>query len=308
MQPGGRLRAPRIQDGCFANVIRAFLDSPKFQKYEPATKDNWTRQLRLAERPDTLGALSVYVIRPALVQAFLDGLSDRPGKQTVAFRALKQLERWAIVRDLLPHPITTGVEVELSDDGHEPWTDEQVVLGEAHARLGLGRVITLAANTGQRGSDLVRMCWSDIETISGRPGINVTQAKTGRKLWVPFTQPLMAALETWERRPGPMLYRPSGRAWTRTRLSTDWSIERRDNPALQPLKDAGLVIHGLRATACVRLSRSGATTRQISGMVGMSEQMVARYCRLSEQKENALAAVIHLDTYKSRLQLIDNKG
>jgi hypothetical protein len=27
----------------------------------------------------------------------------------------------------------------------------------------------------------------------------------------------------------------------------------------------------------------------------MSEKMVARYCRFSEQKENALAAVLHLD-------------
>ena len=62
-----------------------------------------------------------------------------------------------------------------------------------------------------------------------------------------------------------------------------------------PLKDAGLVIHGLRATACVRLSRAGATTRQISDMIGMSEQMVARYCRFSDQKENAVAAVMHLD-------------
>ena len=92
---------------------------------------------------------------------------------------LKQLERWAIVRDLLQHPITTGIEIERSDDGHVPWSDEQVEFAERHARIELARAITLAANTGQRGSDVVRMRWSDIEDYRGRPGIHVKQKKTG---------------------------------------------------------------------------------------------------------------------------------
>ena len=66
-------------------------------------------------------------------------------------------------------------------------------------------------------------------------------------------------------------------------------------PALAPLKAAGCVIHGLRATAVVRLRRAGATTLQISDMVGMSEQMVNRYCRKSVQRENAVAAIHYLN-------------
>jgi hypothetical protein len=69
-----------------------------------------------------------------------------------------------------------------------------------------------------------------------------------------------------------------------------------DRDELAPLKEAGLVLHGLRATAVVRLRRAGATTGQIAGMVGMSEVMVNRYCRFSVQRENALAAVHYLDT------------
>ena len=56
-----------------------------------------------------------------------------------------------------------------------------------------------------------------------------------------------------------------------------------------------LVIHGLRATAVVRLRRAGAKIPQIADMVGMSEDMVAHYCRFSKQRENASAAIIHLD-------------
>lgn len=287
------MKAARIADGLFAAVIREYLDSPKFKAYAPATQDAWKRELRLAERPDTLGALSIYVIRPSLVQAFLDALIDTPAKQANAYTALHQLERWAIVRDKLPHPITTGVEVEGSDGGHIPWTDEQVALAEAKARPELARAVTLAANTGQRGSDLVKMRWTDVEIYSGRPGINVIQKKTGKQLWIPFPRPLVAAIETWARQPGFILLRPTGKPWTRKAMSTAWGTERDTNPDLKPL--AGLVPHGLRATACIRLSRDGATTRQISDWIGMSEEMVAHYCRHSAQRENALAAVIHLD-------------
>jgi hypothetical protein len=65
--------------------------------------------------------------------------------------------------------------------------------------------------------------------------------------------------------------------------------ERKTNPDLRPLRDAGLVRHGLRGHACVRFYRAVCTTRQVADVVGMSEPMVARYTRLSIQKENALA-------------------
>ena len=61
------------------------------------------------------------------------------------------------------------------------------------------------------------------------------------------------------------------------------------------MKEAGLVLHGLRAFAVVRLRRAGANTGQIADMVGMSEVMVKRYSRFSRQRENALAAVHFLD-------------
>jgi integrase len=167
-------RAATIRGGTFAAVIRAYITSPKFQALAPATRASYGHLLRLAESPKTLGEVSIDEIRPALVQAFLDGLSDRPGMQKVAQTALKAVEKWALVRDLLAYPITTGTEAKGSGGGHIPWTEEQVALAEQHARPYLARVITLAANTGQRGSDLVKMRWSDIEEVDGRPGVNVT--------------------------------------------------------------------------------------------------------------------------------------
>lgn len=294
-------QAQRVTEHTFAALIRAFKASSKFEKYAQATRDLWGRELDFAARPDCLGALLREEIRPALVQAFFDGLTGRPGKQAAALAVLKQLEKWAVVRDLLPRQITLGVETEDADGGHIPWTAEQVAYAEANLPAHLSRAITLAANTGQRGSDLIRMGWTDIEVFEGIEGVSIRQKKTKRDVWIPITSTLAAVMRTWERRPGPFLARQDGRPWTRRQLTEAWTYQRDTSDLFAsyrlcgPDADRPMVLHGLRGHACVVLLRSGANTRQISDMVGMSEEMVARYTRFSVQRENAVAAIHHLE-------------
>ena len=282
-----------MPDDSFAAVVRAYLASPTFLALAASTQDGYRRYLNLAARPTLLGARDRKLVRPALVQGFLDGLAHKPGSQTNARVALKALEAWAVVRDLIPYPITTGTVVTKPDGGHKPWTDRQIECAELHADPDISRAITLAASTGQRGSDLIKMCWTDIEKNEGRPGINVVQRKTGNELWIPMTRHLQEVMETWERRPGPILL-CNGKPWgTRAQFTMAWTYERDTNAELVPCR--GMVLHGLRASACVRLRRLGATESQISDMVGLSVPMVTRYCRQSAQKDNAMAAVHYLD-------------
>lgn len=288
----------------FGALVRLFMSPanpkwvlPRPQGYAQNTKINWGRELEwMAE---CMGETPLRAIRPSLVQRFFDAIADRTGKQYVAMVALKQLEEWAVVRDLLPRTITTGVKIGSSDGGHIPWTDAQVATAERHAAPNLGRLVTLGANTGQRISDLIRMGPTDVERYDGVDGIHVTQKKTGRKVWVPILPPLTAAMATWPRRPGPWLRRHDDAPYTRTtQASNAWDREREHNPALAEHRDIPLVIHGLRGHACVRLSRAGLPDHQIGDMIGMSPPMVARYTRHSKQQDNAVAAVISLGGVK----------
>ena len=284
--------------GNFSHVVKAFLGSPYFKGLGESTKDHWKRELNLAEV--TLGDLSVDELRPSIIQAHLDGLAEKPGKQTMAKTAIKALEAWAIVRDYLPHTITLGTKVIGSDGGHEPWTDQEVSDAIEHGRSDLSRAVLLAVSTGQRGSDIVKMRWSDIEEKGGRFGINIVQRKTGVRLLVPFTHDFSAKVQQWERLPPFFLVlAPDGRQFSRERLSHDWTYERENNPALASHKHRGLVLHGLRATACVRLNSQGATTLEISSMIGMSEPMVARYCRLANKNRLAMQAMERIDNIKT---------
>lgn len=281
-----------VAPGTFAAVIRAYQCSEKFASLARGTQRLYNDVLRIAECEDTLGAIPVSVIRPYLVQNFLDGLAQTPGRQKIAKTALAAVQKWALVRDLLPFPVTTGTETLRMDGGHAPWSLEHVTLAQRYARPDLARAVTLAFHLGQRGSDIIKMRWSDIEEQDDLKGINVIQRKTGLRLWIPFTDELSRAIVKWERRPPFFLVlKPSGEPYSREQLSWHWYTERDSNKALAPLAEAGAVLHGLRATAVVRARKAGATTLQIASMFGMSEPMVARYSRLPDQREMALAAV-----------------
>src|SRR5678816_923548 len=97
-------RGRRSVAGNFSAVIKAFLNSPYFGGLGESTQDHWKRELVLAEM--TLGPLDVAEVRPSIIQAHLDGLAEYPGKQELARTALRALEKWAIVRDFIPHTIT----------------------------------------------------------------------------------------------------------------------------------------------------------------------------------------------------------
>ena len=296
-----RTKLPRITPAKFARVIRDFETSEKFTALAPKTQVSYRHVLRLAEHPSTLGEIPVDEIDPYLVQAFVDSFAKRPGIQRHALVALRSLERWAVKRRFLPRSITFGVETVEMDGAREPWTESEVAVAEKHARPDLARVVTLAVNCGQRIGDLCALKWSAFRTYRGHAGIDLTQQKTDKRLWVPFTSELEAALATWERKSIFVLTAAKGGPWTRPLLSNEWWLERRKNEALAPLEARKLSLHGLRATAVIRLRRAGVSRPLIADMVGMSTAMVDRYCRRSEQADNALAALEMLQSQAGKI-------
>lgn len=294
--------------GSFGAVIKQYLASAKYEKLAAATQYNYKHALSIAEA--SMGSLPAEQVRPRVIQGFLDELADFPGKQVNARGALKALEKWAIVRDLLPGSITLGTEIIKSKGGHKPWTEHQINLAIKHARPDLARAVWLAIETGQRGSDLVRMQWRDLETHNGRLGIHLTTKKTTRKLWVPFSLGFAEIIETWEKRvPGFLILSPQGKPYSRGWLSKEWSIEKSTNPYLIELKNEKLTPHGLRSSTVIRLRGEGYTTLEIANLIGMSEAMVARYSRFADQIEMATKSRERVENAaKSNVVVLPNKS
>jgi len=303
------IKRPHIAPGSFAAVIRAYIASKEFAALAEGTRVHWARYLHIAQAPDIMGALDVNEIDSGHVFAFIDGMSDRPGAARMALGAIQALAKWATPRRLLPPvPITFGVKAPKLDGGHTPWTEEQIAYAIANCRPHIARVITLAADTGQRLSDIIRMQWSHLREVDGHGGIDVTQQKTGKEIWVPLLEQLRDALDMWQRPSAadqlafPVLryiaLNYNGMPWaTANAVSSLWTGERNLHP---PLK--GLVMHGLRGAACVRLCRAGINDHQIADFVGMSIPMVARYTRKSQQEKNAIAVLHHLGQGRAKPQ------
>jgi hypothetical protein len=181
-------------------VIRDFLVSEKFASFAHNTQVHWRHKLKLAELENGLGGLSIHEIDSAYVQDFLDGLAQWPSTQAAARKALRALEKWAVVRRRLPRQITFGTQIVGSRGAREPWLDAEVALAVANTPPELARAITLVSYTGQRLGDASRMLWDHLRVYRGRLGIDVDVEKTKLPIWVPVLPEFEPMLLAWERR------------------------------------------------------------------------------------------------------------
>lgn len=251
-------------------------------KLAAGTQYRYTRALKLARK--AWGSLPAEGLRPAHVQALIDGLASTPGKAREFLGVMRALSAWARARDKIQSSLVEGVKGYEVVSGHKPWTPEQIkAIGQLKGMVRRGIVLYLY--TGQRGSDVVRLGWSNLD----EGGFALGQKKTGVEVWCPIVPELQSEMRTWEKAPGPFLRQANGKPYTRKLFWHHFTQQASDIPELE-----GVTLHGLRATAVVRLRRAGLSTAQISDIVGMSLQMIERYCRFADKKESGKAALISL--------------
>ena len=172
-----------------------------------------------------------------------------------------------------------------------------------YAKAHLWEAAALALYTGQRMSDVLVMCWSDMDEGT----IAVVQGKTEKKLWIPIHSELKTLLATLEGR-------------LRNRLREATGIESpppsRTDPCDQPryAVDArwlqGLLVrrtqpacHGRAAPPPPRLPRlaqirrrvspgSGCSDAETAAITGQSRDMVEHYGKQVNQRRLAAAAIL----------------
>lgn len=269
------------------NTINALIDiyetSTKFAELAAETQYHYKRSLKIAR--DAWGSLPKDQLRPLHVRALMDGLSKTPAKANGFFGTLQALEKWGLGTGKLDQSITAGIERYKPDTGHKPWTPEQIALAHKTLKGTIRRGVMLYIYTGQRGSDIVRLGWTDID----EGGFSIRQRKTKRDIWCPIVPELAKEMATWKKETGPFIKQKNGRNYSRKLFSMHFKIEREKYPILKTV-----TLHGLRATAVVRLRRAGLTTPQIQDIVGMSLAMIERYCRFADRKLGGKAALISL--------------
>jgi hypothetical protein len=250
--------------------------------------DHYRRALANAER--AWGELPIEGLRPSHVKRLMDGMASTPAKANQFLSVMKVLSGWAIVSDKITQGLTEGVKPYKTTGGHKPWSNAQIAA--AHAKL-TGEVrkgVMLYLYTGQRGQDVVKLG----PTYVDDGGFDLGQTKTGVDVWCPIVSELAAEMETWEKRPGPFLRRADGKPYSRKLFWEHFTDAIESIPSL-----AGVTLHGMRCTAVIRLRHAGLSVPQISDIVGMSRQTVARYCRFADRKTGGKEALIKLEDHRA---------
>lgn len=273
-------------------VIDLFLVSKAFPKH-PGTAGMYDRGLRILRAG--FGNEPIEVLHPSVIREIVEGMEDTPGAANNLLGAIRAFSSWAVVHKHMAASITEGVKPYKSKGGHKPWTDAQIAAAHKHLTGMVRRGVMLELYTGQRGSDAVRLG----PTFIDDGGFDLSQIKTGREVWCPILPELAAEIATWERRPGPYLLQDHGKPYTRKRLSIHFNEQRKGIPELK-----NVTLHGLRATAVVRLRRAGLSTSQIQDVIGMSMAMIERYSRFADRKASGKAAIVSMAERKK----MDAKG
>lgn len=268
--------------GTFDRLASEYYKSIKFLKLGPDTKRAYRGVIdRLMA---LIGKRLVAQMTPDHVDRLMAKFADRPGAGTEALKKLRILITLAQRKQWITADPTIGAERFASGEFHT-WTEDELTLFEKRWPIGSRERTAYALHlyTGQRRSDVVTMGWPDVS--SG--GVNVVQAKTGEKLWLPIHPRLAEALAAWRKEHVTILYTGQGKPF-RPAGYGNWF---RDACRAAGLPDQ-CGSHGLRKAAGRRMAEAGASTNQIAAVLGhRSLSEVERYTRGAEQKRLATAGI-----------------
>ncbi len=152
----------------------------------------------------------------------------------------------------------------------------------AYASPEMAWAARLAALTGLRRGDLVRLAWTHV----GEHGIEMQTGKSrGRRtVIIPMVKPLKDLLADIPKRATTVLTSSDKRPWTGDGLGSSWwkLIQ------LSGLKDRGLRFHDFRGTAATRFYRAQLSLREIAEILGWSEDRVEKIINRYVKKDAML--------------------
>lgn len=268
-----------------SGLCAMFRASPAWRGQGPKpisakTRASWTTWLDRIQ--DRFGGLSISQfdnprMRPRITD-WRDGYAATPRAADMGIQVFSRLLSFGQARGLLLNNICKGIEgIYHADRSGLIWTAADLSALREHAAPEIMQAAELAALTGLRQSDLLRLSWSHIKANS----IEIATGKSRRRktTLIPVYGELRAYLDGMKKRATTVLVTTEGRPW-RTGFGSSWG------KACERAKIEALHFHDLRGTAATRFYRGGLSIREIAGIMTWSEDyvegLVDRYVKKDE--------------------------
>lgn len=285
--------------GKFRSVIVAYRASKEYKKLAASTQRNWSPWLDKIS--DHFGDLSIRQfdrpekIRPVIRQ-WRSKWEDKPRTADYGIQVLSAALSYAVdpLGKIASNPCEGIKRLYKSDRSEIIWTDADIAefkaiqtsRGKPACSAEVSLAVDLAAYTGLRLGDLVRLSWSHI----GDDAIVLSTGKSNqrREAMIPLYDDLRSLLSRIPKHATTVLTSAHRRPWTASGLST----------AVQRIKAAGkwddrdLHFHDLRGTAATRFYTAGLSVRVIAEIMAWEEETVEKIIRRYVGRQAATKAAI----------------
>jgi integrase len=166
------------------------------------------------------------------------------------------------------------------------WTDADIAHLKSTCPIEVAHAVDLAAHTGMRLGDLLRLSWSHI----GDNAITITTGKSNhrREAIIPLYDDLRATLLRIPKRATTVLSSSRNRPWTVNGFGTSFDRAKR----AAGLMERNLHFHDLRGTAATKFYLSKIPERVIAEIMGWEEEQVHKILRRYVGRNAATEEVI----------------
>jgi integrase len=259
--------------GKINGLVSAYKASDDFAKLADTTKRNWHRWLDRIR--DYFGDLSIAQFdKPSIrveIRKWHRTYKDTPRNADYGVQVLSKLLTFAMSEGLLGSNPCIGADLPKfyqSNRADIIWTKDDLEKLRESASPEIYRAAQLAALTGLRLTDLLKLTWSQIGDLSvERP----TRKSKGRKTAIiPLYRELKAFLATVPKTGPTVLTNSRGQTWKG--FGSSWNKVMHDSG----LHERHLHFHDLRGTAATKLFMANLTVREIAQILAWSEDRVER--------------------------------
>jgi integrase len=264
--------------GRFKSLVTLYKASNDYKKLADSTRDNWAPWLDRIS--DYFGELRVAQfdrpekIRP-VIRRWRNQWADKPRTADFGMQVLSRVCSHAVdpLGKLASNPCE-GIKQLYSNDRSEIiWTDSDIAMIQKTCSAEITNAVDLAAHTGLRLSDLLRLSWSHV----GDDAIVFATGKSRgrREAIIPLYGELRKLLKRIPKHSTTILTNSRRRPWTADGFGSSFNTAKHD----AGIADKDLHFHDLRGTAATKFYIAGLSIRVIAEILAWSEDQVERIIR-----------------------------
>lgn len=279
------------EPGRFKSLVVLYRASTEYKQLAPSTRKNWSPwldriadyfgELRIAQfdRPDK--------IRP-VIRRWRNTWADKPRTADYALQVLSRVLSHAVdpLGKLAGNPCEGIKQLYRADRSEIIWTGSDIAALKKTCSAQVAQAVDLAAYTGLRLSDLLRLSWSHV----GDDAITLATGKSRgrREAIIPLFDDLRDVLGRIPKRSPTILTNQRGRPWKSNGFGTAFNRAK----IAAGMHDRDLHFHDLRGTAATNFYVAGLSIRVIAEMLAWSEEQVERIIRRYVGRAAATKAAI----------------